>query len=207
MKLSELFLQCLKIPYVSTGVSADYAVQRNGETLYLFFEGSNGINDWKSNINFPAKPYKRMGKTVWFAHSGFLKVWKEIEPHVKEHVLEKSVKKIIIAGYSHGAAIASLCHEYCWYNRPDIREKIYGYGFGSPRVFWGLKSKSVRKRWKNFTVIRNGNDIVTHLPPILMCYSHVGKMLKIGKDGNYTAISSHYSLNILKELRKEDSEK
>lgn len=202
MTLSELFSWCLKIPYQQTGASANYALKRVGSTLYLFFEGSSGKNDWKNNLDFPAKAYKRMGKTVWFAHRGFLKVWKEIEPMLVGDIADLAFDKIVIVGYSHGGALAMLCHEYVWYHRPDLRGKIESYGFGAPRVFWGIKTRKLTERWNCYTVIRNINDLITRLPPVAFGYSHVGALLKIGEKGKYTAIEAHYAENILAELQK-----
>lgn len=199
--LYELFLECLKIPYRRTGVSADYALRREKETLYIFFEKSAGKNDWYRNLDFPAKPYKRMGKTLWLAHRGFLRTWKELEGHLAPYVMDLSVKRIIITGYSHGAAMAVFCHEYVWFHRPDLRESLDGYGFGCPRVFWGIPCGKSTRRWERFTVIRNLNDIVTHVPPALLGYSHVGTVLEIGEKGKYTSIQAHYEENILEELQ------
>ena len=207
MKLYKLFSECLSIPYLKVGVSANYAIKKEKEALYIFFEGSDGESDWKSNLDFPAKPYKRMGKTAWFAHRGFLEVWKEIEPMIAKEIKDLNIKRIITTGYSHGAAIAVLCHEYIWFNRHDLRENIEGYGFGCPRVLWGIKSEDIKRRWERFTVIRNIDDAVTHLPPSLLGYFHVGKLLEIGKKGKYTPIEAHYEQNILKELRLYESAK
>lgn len=170
--------------------------------MYLFFQGSNGETDWKNNLDFPVKAYKRMGKTVWFAHRGFLRVWKEIEFAVAKDILDAGVQEIYISGYSHGGAIATLCHEYAWYHRPDIRANVYGYGFGTPRVLWGVRSKALKARWEKFTVVRNLDDIVTHVPPAVLGYTHVGNMLEIGEKGRYTRIEAHYAQNILKELKR-----
>lgn len=201
MDLYELFLKCIGIRYSQVGVSANYAIRRENELLYIFFEGSDGVNDWKRNLNFPAKAYKRMGRTVWFAHRGFLKVWKEIEPLLAKDIADRAFKRIVIAGYSHGAALAMLCYEYVWYHRPDLRDSTEGYGFGCPRVFWGIKTPNLKRRWKNFSVVRNIDDIVTHLPPVFLGYSHVGKMLEIGERGKYSPMEAHYPENILKELK------
>ncbi|MBQ9756099.1 MAG: lipase family protein [Clostridia bacterium] len=200
MNLSKLFLSCLNTPYQKTGKSSNYAVVRKRDVLYLFFESSDGANDWIKNLDFPIKPYKRMGKTVWFAHRGFLKEWKEIQPKLANYIANKTVKKIVIAGYSRGAGIALLCHEYVWYNRPDLRRRTLGYGFGCPRVLWGVKTKKLRERWENFTVVKNIDDLITHLPPVFLGYTHVGKMLKVGKKGKYTKIQAHYPDNIYNEL-------
>ncbi len=199
--LYELLWECLNISYETVGISANYATRTDGDTLYIFFEASNGKNDWKINLDFPAKPYKRMGMATWFAHSGFLKTWKEIEPFLIGAITNKSVKNIVITGYSHGAAITVLCHEYVWFNRPDLREHIWGYGFGAPRVFWGVRTEALMRRWERFTVIRNIDDAVTHVPPAAFGYSHVGKILAIGKKSKYSAVDAHRATNILAELR------
>ncbi len=200
MRLSTLFYRCVNIKYTQVENGADYALERFGSTLYIYFEPSNGCIDWKNNLDFPAKPYRRMDDSVWFAHRGFLKVWRSIEAHISNDIKDPTVTKIVIVGYSHGAAVAALCHEYVWYNRPDLREVIEGYGFGCPRVLWGLNGEKVRRRWDGFYVIRNINDIVTHLPPALLGYSHAGELIEIGAPGLYSAVDAHRPENILTEL-------
>ena len=206
MSLYELFLKCITIDYCQIGKSANYAIFKQGDIVYIFFEGSVGVYDWLKNLNFPAKPYKNMSNGKWYAHRGFLKAWKEIEPRLKKIVLDKSIKKIVISGFSHGAAIAVLCHEYIWYNRLDLRKSLYGYGFGCPRVIWGVKTEEIKCRWKNFTVIKNIDDIVTHVPPKFFGFIHVGRMIKIGQKKKYSCIQAHYPANILKELKIYENE-
>ena len=205
MKLSELFKRCLEIPYTQVENSADYALEREGDTLYIYLECSHGETDWLNNFDFPAKPYKRMDTYNWFAHRGFMRVFKSIEPYIADCVSDLSIKRIITVGYSHGAALAVLCHEYVWYNRPDIRSAIEGYGFASPRVIWGWLPHTITKRWDNFLVIRNLNDIVTHLPPKVLGYTHVGTMLEIGEKGKYSSTDAHRPENILSELIRYES--
>ena len=117
MKLYELFERCLSIPYIHLSDGADYAVERRGDTLYLYLEHSRGVEDWKHNLNFPAVPYRKMDGSVWFAHGGFVRVWKVIEVAVASAVADPSVRGIVTVGYSHGAALAVLCHEYIWFHR------------------------------------------------------------------------------------------
>ena len=205
MTLHKLFSLCLSVPYTQVGISANYAVKRENDTLYLFFQGSKGKNDWKNNLDFPAKAYKRMGKTIWFAHRGFLRTWKELEPFLSNKIADESVRKVVIAGYSHGGALAILCHEYVWYHRPDLRATMEGYGFGAPRVFWGAQTVKLKMRWEKFTVIRNINDFITHLPPAFLGFSHVGKILEIGEKGKYSAVEAHFPENILTELKGKSS--
>ena len=198
MNLTNLFTKILQVEYTHLEEAASFAYERTRGTLYIYFEESNGATDWKNNFDFPAKPYRRM-EHKWYAHRGFLKVWKVIEPHLQAEICDPSVKHIIIGGYSHGAAIALLCHEYCKYNRPDV--KVEGYGFGAPRVLWGFMRKAVKKRFDGFAVIRNGTDIVTHAPPALFGYRHVGALIKIGRGKGYNPVGAHYAHNYKTELR------
>lgn len=209
-ELKELFAKILDLKdrYVHLDNGASFYMERVGNTLYIYFEKSNGKIDWKNNFKFAAKsvvsakkPYKNMGKgETWKAHGGFSDVWKVIEPYLQPYICDLTVDKIYIGGYSHGAALALLCYEYCKYNRPDISENIEGYGFGCPRVVWGFVRKSVKKRFKGFLVIQNGKDIVTHLPPALFGYRHVGNKLTIGKNEGYKPIESHYPNKYYNEL-------
>ena len=207
MDMFNLFLRCLTVKYKSVGCCANYAFERENNVLYIFFEGSEGIVDWIKNLNFPAKPYKKMKGNIWYAHRGFVKAWKELEPLLKKVIEDKSIKKIIITGYSHGAAIAVLCHEYIWYNRKDLQETLQSYGFGCPRVLWGNVTQDIKNRWKRFVVVRNINDIVTHLPPSFLGFFHVGKMLEIGQKKKYNCFQAHNQINILKELKIYEKDK
>lgn len=203
-QLSTLFEKCVTADYIHVEKSGDYAIQRNGDILYLFLEKSDGTADWLNNFRFLAKTYKKAYKnmeTKWRCHRGFLSVWKAIEPYVKESLLDPTVKEIIIVGYSHGAALAGIAHEYVWFNRPDLREHLTSFGFGAPRFYGGYKVKTeLKERWKNFYPIRNHNDIVTHLPPKLFGYCHVNQVIKIGKKSKYNVIDSHRWQNIYWEL-------
>lgn len=180
------FNACLQLTtdnkYAHVENAASYYVQREGDVLNIYFEKSNGATDWKNNFNFPAKPYRDM-KNLWFCHRGFLKVWKSIEPYITEEILNPEIKFINIVGYSHGGAIAQLCYEYVKFNRPDV--EVTGVGFGAPRVFWGFASEKVTNRFKGFIVVRNGEDIVTKMPPWFFGFRHVGEIMQIGQTDSH----------------------
>ncbi len=199
--LYELFERCLNIRYFQSGKSANYQSEKQGKTLYIYFEESDGDNDWFINFDYKPIAYRENNKELFYAHGGFLKTWLEIEPFLHFEITAKSTESIIITGYSHGGAIAVLCHEYAYRIRKDIRNKIYGYGFGAPRVIFGKEKPIYSDIWKNFTVIRNIDDIVTHLPPKALGYINVGNLLEIGKTKRYTPIDAHRSENYLKELK------
>ncbi len=201
MKMSVLFSRCLNTTYVQAAESANYYIERKGAVLYIYLQDSDGAEDWKNNLDFPARPYH--GGT-WLAHRGFVKVWRVIEPYVSAAIIDPKLQGIVTVGYSHGGALAVLCHEYVWFHRPDLRGKIEGYGFGAPRVIWGKLDADAQHRWEKFTVVRNLDDLVTHLPPKALGYTHVGKLLEIGTAGRYSHVDAHRSENIMRELQRKD---
>ena len=201
MNLLNLFQRILREDYIHLEEeTASYSCKRDGEILYILFEWSNGATDWKNNFDFPAKPFRDM-RDRWYAHRGFLRVWKVIEGRLAPLVRDRQVRQIVIAGYSHGAALALLCHEYCMFHRQDLRGGIHGYGFGCPRVVFGPLQKSAKRRFDGFFVIRNKRDIVTHLPPLLFFFRHAGKVITVG-DGHWNCIDAHRPENYLESLRR-----
>ena len=202
---AKMFDMCIRAEEYYHHVENDgsYFTVRTKDTLYLLLEWSNGLTDWKNNFAFAAKPYKDMPKT-WRAHRGFVKVWKSIEPYVAAEIADETVKSIVVVGYSHGAALAVLAHEYIWYNRPDIRSNCLTFAFEAPRVFCGVRiPEALRERWSNLYVFRVKNDIVTHVPPRLFGYKHVGNFVHvIPQDDGWTKhsmfdfINAHHPDNV-----------
>ena len=210
--MDDLFRRCLDAKYTHVDNDGDFAVEVKGDILILLFQQTHSVTDWISNFDFAAKPYKDM-EVKWRCHRGFLRVWKSIEPHIESYVKDPKYKQIYIAGYSHGAAIATLAHEYCWFWRPDLRQNgLMGFGFGCPRCYFGWHmKKKLRERWKTFFPVRNLNDIVTHVPPVLFGFRHVNHVVKIGS-GYYTkdpkhpkrfkCVLAHYDNNYLYSLNE-----
>lgn len=203
VNLTDIYRKCLNANYAHTKEDGDYCLKAEGDTLYILFQWSNGRVDWANNFSFPAKPYKDMGVT-WYAHRGFLRVWKQIQPFLEKEIKKPKYKKIIVVGYSHGAAIATFCHEWVWFNRPDLRDGgLEGFGFGCPRVYWGKMKRGMKERWKHFHPVRCMNDIVTHAPPAIFGFRHVNRVLKLPKSANYQKmhwfgpVSAHYAENYL----------
>lgn len=184
------------VSYETAGNCVNYAFVEEGEelhrTLYIFFQGSSEKTDWIRNFLFRKKPYKDM-KIPYRVHRGFLKAWKEVEDIVINKITEKDefgcyrvnrYQKVVVVGYSHGAALAALCHECVWFNRPDLRDGgLIGCGFEAPRVYgWFCVKKELKERWNTFHVVRTNNDIVTHMPPWIFGYCHVGTLINIHGD-------------------------
>lgn len=213
IELLDAYKKCLYAKYVHVDEDGDYAIEKDGNTMYLLFECSNSKTDWHHNFMFGARPYKEM-EVKWRCHRGFLRVWKSIEPHIAGAVEDKTVKKIYVIGYSHGAAIATLCHEYVWFHRPDLRENgLEGFGFGCPRCYFGWHiKKELKERWEHFHPIRNCGDLISHLPPVLFGYTHVNKTYSLKNKKLFkkyhcsllNGISAHYQANYLYSLEKEN---
>ena len=202
MTLSALFSRCVTRSYIAAPYSVNYAYDLTDGHLTLYFQDSDGVEDWLNNLDFPAAPLVREGNTAFYAHGGFLRLWSSLLPTIDPLFTDEQVHTVTVAGYSHGAALGLLCHEQAWYRRPDLRLTLRGYGFGCPRVVWGGVTDAVSLRWKGFTVIRNREDIVTHLPPRFLGYTHVGNLLEIGERGQYTPLDAHRPENILRELQR-----
>ena len=197
------FKRCLNAKYIHTPIGGDYSIEANRDTLYILFQKSSGEEDWKNNFAFPAKPYKRMS-TVWYCHGGFLKVWKDMKDDIEAYVAEylsnhPEIKKIVCIGYSHGAALAVLAIEDMEYLYGKSYEVI-GYGFGTPRVLWGIVPEEVKHRLRNFTSIRNIPDIVTHVPPMLFGFRNAGTLVKVGAKGKYNPFKAHTPSAYIEEL-------
>ena len=207
MTRTALFSRCVNRAYIRTPQSADYAYDLAGAHLTVYFQDSDGLTDWLRNLDFPAAAYRREGETVWYAHRGFLRVWDTLLPRLEPVIADTRVKRVTVAGYSHGAALAVFCHEHVWRSRPDLRGSLAGYGFGCPRVVWGALPKGISDAWQGFTVVRNLNDIVTRLPPAALGYRHVGRLLEIGEKGKYSPIDAHRAENIRRELSAYEREK
>lgn len=85
-----------------------------------------------------------------------------------------------------------------------------GFGFGCPRCYWGFRvKKSLKERWENFYPIRNINDLVTHVPPVLFGFRHVHKVVELENPDlqkeykKVPSIDAHYPVNYQYNLEKE----
>jgi len=173
--LLELYEKTLKGPWKQTGDGTHYKLIGDEHILCLCFQKSEK-EDWKYNLRFWTKPYKNL-LTSWYAHSGFVTAWKLAKDQIITDVnANLGNRKLIIMGYSHGASLSVLAHEYFWfYNMNPLT-----FCFAPARVIW-MPFGSIKKRFKNLYVIKNRGDIVTHLAPNLFGYFHVGKKKVYGK--------------------------
>jgi Lipase (class 3) len=134
----------------------------------LYFQCSNGIEDWKSNFDFPVTPYKYM-ETEFQMHHGFAVMWKSVRDIIATLGFD------VIIGYSQGAVFACLAYEDTLFNK---HIKCPCIVFGCPRFLW-IPPKTIRNRFKDVIRVCNSGDIVTHTPPFIFGYWHIGIKMKL----------------------------
>ena len=200
MNLLKLFEDCAyNIHYEEVGKKVNYQFVEEEDTLYIYFQCSNGIIDWIRNFLFKKKVYGEFK-----VHRGFLSAYNEVRDIILDKVYSKIYKHVIIVGYSHGGALCTLAVEDIAYHFPQLDVK--GYAFESPRCV--SAKKELRERWKDLIVIRNGSDLITHLPPKLFGFCDLGKMTKIKGDASLVkkhipkCIKYHYPEVVIDGLQK-----
>lgn len=180
------------------GTDTQYRILEEHDEVIIIFKESNSKADWKINLSFPKRPYKRM-PTPFYVHGGFLKEWKKINDYFLKRV-ERINKPITIVGWSYGGALATLCYEDIWFNNPFQRGSMRLITFGSPRVVGALNFRKVAHRWIGARLYSNGSDLVTSLPPAFFGFRHVTRLRYIGdkktllgifKSGKYHDIAGY----------------
>ena len=170
--MKRLFERCRSADWGEANPYAvHWAVERDGDTAYLFVRESSGLDSWlRVNLRF----WPREGSY----HIGFHDAWKSIRGEVLKEARKALVldgaKRLVVAAFSKGAAIATVAH-------PDLAKEfgaVETVAFGSPRVVtWrGVQ----RHDWSGLKRVYVRGDGVTHLPPAILGFKHVGKGEPIG---------------------------
>lgn len=172
-------------------LDVDMASWVENNTLYFSFQHTNSKIDWALNLSTWVQPYSNM-TVKFFVHSGFLKAYKSIRNKVFDDIYtsyaesNQEIKKVVIAGYSLGGALAKLCYEDFFWRIENIdsykNTELEGYAIGAPNVFSVIKNKKeIKRRFKGFYSVANGNDIVTMVPPWWLLFFRDTVDIKIGK--------------------------
>lgn len=163
-------------PWITKGeTDTQYKYFQDKNTLYIAFQGSISKEDWRQNFSFWVQPYRDM-PVRWFAHAGFVEKWKSVEDEILS-LAEKS-ENICVSGFSQGGAIAVLAHESIRFH--DLNKSVQTVTWGCPRVVWCWNLHRISHRFEGITRHERFWDIVTHVPPALFGYLHVGKRLTQG---------------------------
>ena len=198
--LYDLFKACAyEVVYKECGDKVNYAFVEKKDKLIIFFECSNGLEDWKANFDFKKEVYG-----LFNVHRGFYNCYYQVRNIVLDKAYSKDYKEIIVVGYSHGGSLCQLALQDLVYHFPN--KDIKGFAFESPRC---LKvPKQYRFYWKNLTTTRVNQDLITHLPPRLFGFNDLGTMLKIKGDTSMVrnhlpkCIKSHYPEVVLQALKE-----
>ena len=113
-------------------------------------------------------------------HRGFEHYYSKVEFLIGNQIgMDNTIENILICGHSMGAAIATLCAYDLMMCFENIN--IYCITTGSPRVGSWKFSKAFNKVFKDTSFrLKNGNDIVSQVPPWFFLYKHVGIKKQIG---------------------------
>jgi len=152
----------------------------NNKTLYFIFIGSQEAKDFLYNFDFfkEYNPYG-LGEEIK-VHNGYFnafeKVRSMVEKKIKDPSLEGSFNRVVLAGQSYGAGVATLAALY-------ITNFIKGLDItcitsGSCRIgneaFVNTYKLSVKKSYR----FVYGKDLYSFFPPRFLGYRHVGELIK-----------------------------
>ena len=169
--------------YVHIGRELSYKhfVDHKDKTIYVCFQGSNGLSDWIHNfLAIPSRvePYRGCN---WWVHKGFARVWRSGNDVVIQEARELWEKfrhsgpnnthyELVFCGFSHGAALAQLAAEdygFRFCGRPRC------VCFGSPKLAWGDGTVAHLQGSIDLTNWINRADVITTVPLHRWGYRHV----------------------------------
>ena len=172
--------------HIGLDLSYKFYADRDGHRLFVCFQGSNGLRDWKNNLlavpSRAAEPYRGCG---WKVHGGFAGVWRSGNDAVIREARELWEKysrsrplpggghgayKLVFCGFSHGAALAQLAAEDCGSRFGGVYDCVC---FGSPKLAWGTRALTHLQRSIRLTNWINRADLITALPFRALGYRHV----------------------------------
>lgn len=180
---------------IDTGrVEADIGILDDKYTV-VAFRGSDGFEDWRSNLDFKKILFYPEYDNKIKVHRGFCEQWGEIQPRLVHSLFydyyfllcerHGLLNPLLITGHSLGGALATLC-SLCW-SSPHIKSFNPSgcVTFGSPRVGNKAFVKHYNSRMKEQNIfslrIVNGEDSICKVPTSWMGFRHVSSKVKIGR--------------------------
>ena len=115
------------------GDHVEWAYEQDDDTLIVYFQGSYETIDWIRDLMIKPVYWDALPMRI---HKGFSKIEYDlvINKDFKDDVIYSDVPKIILIGYSSGAALAALfAYYFVNYNLGKI---ISCYLFACPQVSW-----------------------------------------------------------------------
>lgn len=158
-----------------------------GDTLLVAFRGTTNLRDILFDLRAARQviPYDGMRDSPVRVHGGFIDAYESVrQAAVLDIIRESEYKTVIFTGHSLGAALATLgaLDAAYWCEQWGLERTIINRNLGSPRVGNLAFKDSYERRVKFTTRFVNDRDLVTHLPPRELGFTHVGKQELIGGD-------------------------
>ena len=170
MKFNELFDLIDNSEYTKSGADVDWTIKVIDDTVYLLFQETTNKIDWKTNFKFWVKPYKHQ-KNPMLLHAGFVNAWKSCNDLIMGELIQvmnfNKGKKLIISGWSHGAALTILAAEDYHY-RTGERPVVINYGAPSIIAPLAFRTKKYLSECMDYRLFSDVNDLVTKIPPFYM---------------------------------------
>jgi hypothetical protein len=151
------------------GILGVYEKER---VLLVAFRGSSNIQNWLDNVQFSRIcPYEDAPDVC--VEKGFYKVFEYMKEDVMKELMRLSgtygTQKVVCTGHSLGAAVATL---FAYHIQQEYGAKwdVSLITFGSPRI--GNKA-FVEGGPRHGLRITHANDMVVHVPQMILGYEHV----------------------------------
>lgn len=154
-------------------LSAEWDIYEEENIVYILFQETTGVFDWIQNFSFTKRKYGDLK-----FHHGFYELYDLMRDDVIQYVKNiPSYKKLVVAGWSQGAAIAQIAVQDIYYH---TGKKSLLISFGAPMAIYGKKTRDAcREAITEAYEYCNKNDIVTYQPPFPSWY-HINRV-NVGK--------------------------
>lgn len=154
-------------------LSAEWDIYEEGNIVYILFQETTGASDWIQNFSFTKRKYGDLQ-----FHHGFYELYDLMRDDIIQYVKNMpSYKKLVVSGWSQGAAIAQIAVQDIYYH---TGRKSLLISFGTPMAIYGNKTRDAcREAVTEAYEYCNKCDIVTYQPPFPSWY-HINRV-NVGK--------------------------
>ncbi|KAI9183723.1 hypothetical protein H9P43_004641 [Blastocladiella emersonii ATCC 22665] len=165
------------------------AVRAEAKQVVVSFRGSNNIQNWLDNLELYRIPYPfpkpASASDVW-VHKGFVDAYNAVRAQMLASVKSAAAAnpdfEVVFTGHSLGGALATMAATDAVNTGTVPASRVQLTSFASPRVGNGGYSAMVGSTgFAAMHRVTEGNDIVPHVPPQFMGYTHT--------------VGEHYVLN------------
>jgi hypothetical protein len=172
-ELANIYYYAISGVWKTVGRDVQYRVERVNNITYIIFQATGSKSDIDTDIAFfPSVCNNKMCGI----HGGFNRAFESAYPTILNEAYRVGLNKVVVYGYSMGAAYATLMHMHLKANSIDSSCIV----FGSPRIFW-FPGKIERELLSDVLRVEVYCDIVTCLPPAITGFRHIGYERKVGK--------------------------